>query len=165
MLILQKLVFRSSEKILNRASSPESPNSYVKRPKHKNPRTSCPQRGNAQLQKLHNPVMRSSKSYTEISPKRGPQYRPQNTVTLIMGGTPKDVPLILGNPAHGESSHRMWESLREAPDKNLQVCRHTVLKPRVLATAVQSSETLRCCNLILLQIRNSIGVSTQKRIV
>ena len=28
---------------------------------------------------------------------RGPQYRPQNTIVLIMG-TPKRVPLILGNP-------------------------------------------------------------------
>ena len=28
---------------------------------------------------------------------RGPQYEPQNTIVLIMG-TPKKVPLILGNP-------------------------------------------------------------------
>ena len=33
-----------------------------------------------------------------VVPKiRGPQYRPQNTIILIMG-TPKKVPLILGNP-------------------------------------------------------------------
>ena len=32
-----------------------------------------------------------------VSQKRGPQYRPQNTIILIIG-TPKKVPLILGNP-------------------------------------------------------------------
>ena len=32
-----------------------------------------------------------------VSLKRGPQYRPQNTIILIMG-TPNKVPLILGNP-------------------------------------------------------------------
>ena len=32
-----------------------------------------------------------------ISQNRGPQYRPQNTMILIIG-TPKMVPLILGNP-------------------------------------------------------------------
>ena len=30
-----------------------------------------------------------------VSQNRGPQYRPQNTIRLIMG-TPKRVPLILG---------------------------------------------------------------------
>ena len=31
-----------------------------------------------------------------VSLNRGPQYRPQNTIILIIG-TPKKVPLILGN--------------------------------------------------------------------
>ena len=31
-----------------------------------------------------------------VSKKRGPQYRPQHTIVVIMG-TPKKVPLILGN--------------------------------------------------------------------
>ena len=32
-----------------------------------------------------------------LSQNRGPQYRPQNTIVLIIG-IPKKVPLILGNP-------------------------------------------------------------------
>ena len=32
-----------------------------------------------------------------VSQNRGPQFRPQNTIVLIIG-TPKMVPLILGNP-------------------------------------------------------------------
>ena len=35
--------------------------------------------------------------YLVVSQNRGPQYSPQNTIVLIMG-TPKMVPLILGNP-------------------------------------------------------------------
>ena len=35
-----------------------------------------------------------------VSQNRGPQYRPQNTIVLIIG-TPKMVPLILGNPHLG----------------------------------------------------------------
>ena len=34
-----------------------------------------------------------------VPKRRGPQYRPQNTIVLIRG-TPKKVPLILGNPPH-----------------------------------------------------------------
>ena len=37
--------------------------------------------------------------YMVIYQIRGPQYRPQNTIILIIG-TPKMVPLILGNPPH-----------------------------------------------------------------
>ena len=33
-----------------------------------------------------------------VSQNKGPQYRPQNTIVLIKIGTPKMVPLILGNP-------------------------------------------------------------------
>ena len=39
-----------------------------------------------------------------VSQKRGPQYRPQNTIVLIMG-TPKRVPLILGNPQLDQEPH------------------------------------------------------------
>ena len=36
-------------------------------------------------------------SYVVVSQNRGPQYRPQNTIILYTG-TPKMVPLFLGNP-------------------------------------------------------------------
>ena len=36
-------------------------------------------------------------SYMVVPKKRGSQYRPQNTIVLMMG-IPKTVPLILGNP-------------------------------------------------------------------
>ena len=41
---------------------------------------------------------------------RGPQYRPQNTIVLIIG-TPKKVPLILGNP-HIDSTRWVMELLQ-----------------------------------------------------
>ena len=42
--------------------------------------------------------------------KRKPQYRPQNTIVLIIG-TPKMVPIILGNP-HMTLCHSSFEGLR-----------------------------------------------------
>ena len=45
----------------------------------------------------------------------GPQYRPQNTIILIVG-TPKMVPLILGNPHLGSSAEALALSGRKLSD-------------------------------------------------
>ena len=46
---------------------------------------------------------------------RGPQYRPQNIIVLIIG-TPKRVPLILGNPHLGfKGSAQIFPSCFGAP--------------------------------------------------
>ena len=52
--------------------------------------------------------------WTVVSLNRGPQYRPQNTIVLIMG-TPKMVPLILGNPqvVQGLKASRQSLSLKQ----------------------------------------------------
>ena len=60
-----------------------------------------------------------------ISQNKGPRYRPQYTMILIMVGTPKKVPLILGSsaerspgsvqPTRGEGSH--GEHVPEAGDQ------------------------------------------------
>ena len=49
---------------------------------------------------LQRPFHPSKHDYTSemvVSQNKGTQYRPQNTIVLIIG-TPKMVPLILGNP-------------------------------------------------------------------
>ena len=46
-----------------------------------------------------------------VSQNKGSQYRPQDTITLIIG-TPKKVPLILGNP-HIYPHERHMESQEE----------------------------------------------------
>ena len=37
------------------------------------------------------------RAYVVVSQNKGPSYKPQNTLVLVIG-TPKMVPLILGNP-------------------------------------------------------------------
>ena len=49
--------------------------------------------------------------YMVVSQIGGPQYRPQNTIILIMG-TPKMVPLILGNPHMIKEQPRYIRELR-----------------------------------------------------
>ena len=44
--------------------------------------------------------------YMVVFLTRGPQYRPQYTIILIMG-TPKMVPLILGKPPYGRDAYSL----------------------------------------------------------
>ena len=46
-------------------------------------------------------IVGSTETNMVVSLNRGPQYKPQNAIILIMG-TPKIVPLILGNPHMSE---------------------------------------------------------------
>ena len=48
-----------------------------------------------------------------VSQNKGTQYRPQYTIVLIIG-TPKKVPLILGNPHISRAS--LWRSERTGGD-------------------------------------------------
>ena len=53
----------------------------------------------------------------DVSQNKGPQYRPQYSILLILG-TPKMVPLILGNPhlkLHREKSLKPVPSMQVAP--------------------------------------------------
>ena len=51
-----------------------------------------------------------TKAQMVVSQNRGPQCRPQNTIILIIG-TPKKVPLILGNPKIVTSVHLIFSTL------------------------------------------------------
>ena len=53
-----------------------------------------------------------------VSQNRAPQYRPQNIIILIIG-TPKKVPLILGNP-HMESLNIHGSMTSMAPMKSFE---------------------------------------------
>ena len=53
-----------------------------------------------------------------VVPKiRGPQYRPQHTIVLIMG-IPKKVPLILGNPPNSETMQGRFMEVMGHEGKN-----------------------------------------------